>query len=174
MAKKKRTNNLTQIVTAAAVLLGLVAIAMIFVPTIGVKDSDTTYTGMQLAFGYSVTKSVAGLSATLTYFEFSFMSLLTYILALAGTVVALMGLIKNSFASGLFRIIAAACFIVSGVFFFMAVNFCVPGKDISSLVSLVGGNIKNSLILAVGAYIGGITAIIAGVCELLSVFVFNK
>ena len=173
MAKRKGT-NLTQIVTAAAVLLGIVAIAMIFVPTIGVKDSDTTYTGMQLAFGYSVTKSALGLSATLTYFEFSFMSLLTYILALAGTVVALMGLIKNSFASGLFRIIAAACFIISGVFFFMAVNFCAPGNDISSAVSFLGGNVKNSLVLAVGAYIGGITAIIAGVCELLSVFVFNK
>lgn len=173
MAKKKRTNNLTQIVTAAAVLLGLVAIAMIFVPTIGVKDSETTFTGLQLAFGYSESKGSV-VTLTVTYFEFSFMSLLTYILALAGTVVALMGLIKNSFASGLFRIIAAACFIISGVFFFMAVNFCVPGKDISSLVSLVGGNIKNSLILAVGAYIGGITAIIAGVCELLSVFVFNK
>lgn len=173
MAKKKRTNSLTQIVTAAAVLLGLVAIAMIFVPTIGVKDADTTYTGMQLAFGYSVTKSVAGLSATLTYFEFSFMSLLTYILALAGTIVALMGLIKNKFASGLFRIIAAACFIVSGVFFFMSLNFCIPNTTATEAFKLIG-DIKSNGVLAVGAYIGGITTIIAGVCELLSVFVFNK
>ena len=173
MAKKKRTNSLTQIVTAAAVLLGLVAIAMIFVPTIGIKDSETTFTGLQLAFGYTKSVKVGLAAITVTYFEFSFMNLLTYILALAGTVVALMGLIKNSFASGLFRIIAAACFIISGVFFFMSLNFCIPNTTATEAFKLIG-DIKSNGVLAIGAYIGGITAIIAGVCELLSVFVFNK
>lgn len=169
MAKKKRTNNLTQIVTAAAVLLGLVAIAMIFVPTVTVKGIINTYTftGLNLAFGCNLENTSTAI------FEFSFMNLLTYILALAGTVVALMGLIKNSFASGLFRIIAAACFIVSGVFFFMSLNFCIPNTTATEAFKLIG-DIKSNGVLAVGAYIGGITAIIAGVCELLSVFVFNK
>ena len=169
MAKKKRTNNLTQIVTAAAVLLGLVAIAMIFVPTVTVKGIINTYTftGLNLAFGCNLENTSTAI------FEFSFMNLLTDILALAGTVVALMGLIKNSFASGLFRIIAAACFIVSGVFFFMSLNFCIPNTTATEAFKLIG-DIKSNGVLAVGAYIGGITAIIAGVCELLSVFVFNK
>ena len=169
MAKKKRTNNLTQIVTAAAVLLGLVAIAMIFVPTVTVKGIINTYTftGLNLAFGCNLENTSTAI------FEFSFMNLLTYILALAGTVVALMGLIKNSFASGLFRIIAAACFIVSGVFFFMSLNFCIPNTTATEAFKLIG-DIKSNGVLAVGAYIGGITTIIAGVCELLSVFVFNK
>lgn len=174
MAKRKGT-NLTQIVTAAAVLLGIVAIAMIFVPTIGIKDSDTTYNGLRIAFGYSESSTILGSTITTTYFKFSFMNLLTYILALAGTVVAVMGLINNEFASGLFRIIAAACFVISGVFFFMAVNFCIPNEEgLLSIILLAGGNIKDYLVLTVGAYIGGITAIIAGVCELLSVFVFNN
>ena len=170
MAKKKRTNSLTQIVTAAAVLLGLVAIAMIFVPTVTVKGIINTYTftGLNLAFGCNLENTSTAI------FEFSFMNLLTYILALAVTVVALMGLIKNSFASGLFRIIAAACFIVSGVFFFMSINFCIPNTTASNITKFFSGDIKSAGTLAVGAYIGGITAIIAGVCELLSVFVFNK
>ena len=69
MAKKKNVNN-KQIATLVSVLLGVIAVIMIFLPAIGVKDSETTYTGLQIVFGYSE-KTVLG---TAEFFAFSFMN----------------------------------------------------------------------------------------------------
>ena len=167
MAKRRKNSfPIIPLLTVASCILGLVAVVMIFLPTIGIKDTNKTYTGLQIAFGYS--NETLGVKTTV--FNFSFMNLLTYILALAGTVVALLGLVKNQFAGALFRFIAAGCFIVSAVFFFLSINFCLPNETASSITSILGGNIKEAGSLAAGAIIGGITAGLAGLCELAAVF----
>lgn len=167
MAKRKKSSQLISLITVASCILGLVAVVMMFLPAIGVKDSDKTYTGLQIAFGYKT--QILGTDVAI--FNFSFMNLLTYILALAGTVVALLGLVGKNFAGALFRFIAAGCFIVSAVFFFLSLNFCLPNDTASSVMTFLGGNIKEIGSLAAGSIIGGCAAGLAGLCELAAVFV---
>lgn len=171
MAKRKKSSQLISLITVASCILGLVAVVMMFLPAIGVKDSDKTFTGLQIAFGYATELDLGITKVSTTIFNFSFMNLLTYILALAGTVVALLGLVGKNFAGALFRFVAAGCFIVSAVFFFLSLNFCLPNDTASSVMTFLGGNIKEIGTLAAGSIIGGCAAGLAGLCELAAVFV---
>lgn len=160
MAKKKK-NNFGAIASILAVLLGLVAIVMIFLPSIGIKDSETTYKGLQVVFGYKEQT----LLGEAEIFGFSFMNLLTYILAGAGVVFAILGYLGkgSKFAS----FIALCAFAVSAVFFFMQVAFCVPNKGLEDAVSGLGSlfgkdaSVKDSLTLAVGSIISAICCILS-------------
>ena len=84
MAKKKsKKSPLTSVgvLTAmASALLAVVAICMMFVPAATVNDTNMTYTGLQLTFGYSEDT----LLGTVTVLNFSFLNFLPYLLALAG------------------------------------------------------------------------------------------
>ena len=51
MAKKAKKRQLDMIINFVVTLLGLAAIVMMFLPNVGINDSDTTYTGLQIAFG---------------------------------------------------------------------------------------------------------------------------
>ena len=167
MAKRKKSSQLISLITVASCILGLVAVVMMFLPAIGIKETDKTYTGLQIAFGYKTQIPILGEAVV---FNFSFMNLLTYILALAGTVVAVLGLVGKNFAGSLFRFIAAGCFIVSAVFFFLSLNFCLPNDSATQIITFIGGNIKESGTLAAGSIIGGVAAGLAGICELGAVF----
>lgn len=155
MAKKKF--NLSTILTAVGALLGLAAFFMLFAPAIAVKDSETTYTGLKVTFGMKQTF----LGKEYTVWKFSFMNLLTYILALAGIVLALLNAKKPG---KLFALISAACFLVAGIFFFCATSFASFNEDVSSLIAWAGGNVKDSLTLGAGSIVGGILSILAAIC----------
>ena len=73
----KRKSSVGKPLSFVAAVLGLVAVVMLFLPAIGIKDTDTTYTGLQITFGYQ--ESLLGFEYTV--FDFSFMNLLTYIRA---------------------------------------------------------------------------------------------
>lgn len=163
MAKKKTKSQISSIAPLLSALLGIAAIVMIFLPAIAIKDSDTTYTGLQTVFGY--TKTVLG--SEVVYLHFSFMNLLTYILVAGGVVFTVLGMLGkgSKFAS----FIAAVAFIVAGVFFFLTVSYCAPNENLGSIIGLFGGNVKDSLTLAAGSIVGGILSILAGVCSLAKV-----
>lgn len=76
MAKKKgKKSSLTSVgvLTAmASALLAVVAICMMFVPAATVNDTNMTYTGLQLTFGYSEDT----LLGTVTVLNFSFLNFL--------------------------------------------------------------------------------------------------
>lgn len=164
MAKRKKKQKQTsRKVSLIAALLGIAAIAMIFLPNVGIKDSDTTYTGLQIAFGYS--EKVLG--AKIAIFEFSFMNLLVYILAAAGVVFAVLGLNGGKLSN----FISAGAFIACGILFFISPSFCLINEKASSVVSLFGGKITDALGLAYGAIIGAVAALLAGVLQLYKVFV---
>lgn len=164
--KKKQQNNYLPLLSA---LLGIVAVVMIFLPAIAIKDSDTTYTGLQVAFGYS--PEVLG--KKVEYFGFSFMNLLTYILVAVGVVFTVLGMFGkgSKFAS----FISAVAFIVAGVFFFLTVSYSVPNENLEKVVSGIGSlfgesaSLKDSLTLAVGSIIGGICSALAGLVSLVKV-----
>lgn len=169
MAKKKTKSQISSIAPFLSALLGIAAIVMIFLPAIGIKDSDTTYTGIQVVFGYTA-KTMLG---DVVHLNFSFMNLLTYILVAGGVVFTVLGMLGkgSKFAS----FISAVAFIVAGVFFFLTVSYCVPNEGLENIIkglgSLLGqsSSIKDSLTLAAGSIIGGILSILAGLCSLAKV-----
>lgn len=156
----KRKSNLGKPLSFVAAVLGLAAVAMLFLPAIGIKDTDTTYTGLQITFGYK--ESLLGFEYTV--FDFSFMNLLTYILAVVGIVFSVLSAMGKGSKFAAF--IAAAAFAVSGVFFFLSVSYTLPNEDASKIISFVGGDIKDALTLAYGAIIGGVASLLAAVCNL--------
>lgn len=156
----KRKSNLGKPLSFVATVLGLVAVVMLFLPAIGIKDTDTTYTGLQITFGYK--ESLLGFEYTV--FDFSFMNLLTYILAVVGIVFSVLSAMGKGSKFAAF--IAAAAFAISGVFFFLSVSYTLPNEDASKIISFVGGDIKDALTLAYGAIIGGVASLLAAVCNL--------
>lgn len=150
-------------VSLIATLLGLVAIAMIFLPNVAVKDSETTYTGLNIVFGYS--KEFLG--AKIAIFEFSFMNLLVYLLAVAGVVFAVLGLEGGKISN----FISAGAFIACGILFFILPSFCLVNESATKFVSWIGGDITEALELTYGAIIGAIAALLAGLAQLYKVFV---
>lgn len=157
MAKKKSKKQISSIVSLISAALGIVALVMIFLPAIGVKDTETTYTGLQIVFGYKEKPFMS----EVTVFEFSFMNLLTYLLVIAGVVFTVLGLLGKGSKFATF--IAAICFLVGGIFFFFQLQFCIPNTTVSNVTSLFGGNIKEIGSLGAGSIIGGICSILAAI-----------
>lgn len=145
MGKRKNKNNASLALTALSVLGGLAAIIMLFLPAVAIKDGKTTYTGLQVVFGYTN-------DLRLEVFGFSFMNLLPYLLALGGLVFSALGAAGRG--SKLGAIIAAAAFIAAGVFFIMSNTFCdyLFGKDV--------------LAIAYGAIVAAVASFVAGACQL--------
>lgn len=171
MAKKKKIMNkeLKGILSIAGIILGLVAVIMMFLPAIAIKDSDTTYTGLQVAFGAKETTTILGNTITAVIFEFSIMNLLTYAFLLGGVVFSVLSFINRGgkFAS----FIAMALTLVAGIFFFLTISFSLPGEGLKDLASLFGGNIKDSFILGAGSIIGAITSLLSCACLAVRTFV---
>jgi len=150
------------IVAFVAAVLGLAAVCMMFLPAVGVKDTDVTYTGMQVAFGYTeVTKlPIVGTEIKTEILRFSFMNTLTYILALVGVAFSVLAALGKG--SKFANFVAAAAFAVAGVFFFLTVQYTIPNIDSSDLTEVF----RNNLVLGVGAIVGGVLAFVAALANL--------
>ena len=157
MAKKKKQKN--SYLPLLSAVLGLVAVVMFFLTVVnytavkGIESLEnvTGYTGLQTALGYS-----DGEFIRVTVLEFSIMNLLPYVLALVGAVLSVFSYLGKG--SKLFAFVSAGCFIVSAVLFFMYPSFIVLPK--------VTGLVKENFSLAIGAIIGGIASVIAGLISL--------
>ena len=161
MAKKKSGVSISKICLALGLLLGVAAICMMFVTSVEFKG--LTYTGLQTAFGYTKETDVLVATAKTEVFAFSFMNLLTYILALAGVVLCLLNMLAHK-SSKLFAFVSAVAFIVSAVFFFLTPQFSIMvlGKSVQGSVELA---------LGIGSILGGVFSGIAGLSTLASCFV---
>jgi len=76
--KMRNTNNFRFI----SVIIGILASLMIILPVLVLKDSETSYTGLQVAFGYEFTNLGSWLSGEIA---FNPMVLLAFVLPLAGS-----------------------------------------------------------------------------------------
>lgn len=168
MAKRKKS-NVGMILSGLSVLLGLAAIVMLFLPAVAIKDTDTTYTGLQVTFGYSVDIPIWGEAVV---FKFSFMNLLAYILAAAGVVFAILSAMGKSgkFAS----FIAAAAFIAAGVLFVIQPSFIIR-DDLTSTITdainnFLGVDLTEGFTLAVGGIIAVVCEFLAGLLSLFKSF----
>lgn len=158
----KKANQITKYLLAVAAVLGIVAVVMIFLPSLVAKEDTTeVYNGLKLVFGYSETRQIGSSTITTTYFEFSIMGLLTYLLAIAGIVFAVLGTLGKG--SKFAALIAAAAFIVAGIFFFLQVSFLNVTDDVAKAWETFGYVAADVFKLGAGAIIGGICSILAGV-----------
>lgn len=113
MAKKKKNNYLSTIIYASAVLLGIVAISMMFT-TVAIADKalgfglDTSdgLTGLQIAFGYSNNDKAV--------LNFSFVAFLPYLLILLATATIIYKLVTES-KNNLVDYLAVLLFIAGAV-----------------------------------------------------------
>lgn len=157
------------------VVLAVAAFCMLFLPAVGIKDSDTTYSGMNVTFGYSVKVLLE-----VKVFEFSFMNLLTYILVLAAIVLIILKFVFKK--RMLFNLLIALILVVAGIFFFLTKQFTLLNEsavnvtNFASAVSqlLGGGSFKamDAFYLAAGPIVSGILVIIGGLlacCEIVLV-----
>lgn len=161
MSKKKNKSLLGKVIYALAIVAGIAAICMMFVTSLRIEGnlsflrSTSEFTGAQTTFGYATENA--------TYFQFSFMNLLPYVLVLVAVVLTalkLFGVLK----SNLFDFLSLAMFVVAGVFFFLTVNFAVMSEGLSNAI-----NVANRLTTVVTTHLG-VGAIVAGVLSLVSAF----
>ena len=169
MAKKK---NNKQMIFLVALLLGVVAIAMYFLPMVRfyIGDSDTNavtnYTGFNLFFGADEVKTTIngydssasfGLSST----KMIPIALVSGILVVLGLVVGLLTKILDKKMVMIFKVVSAALFIVGGVLAVVAVrnNFISTNG-----IKLLADKYK----VGIGAILNCVFASLAGVGILLS------
>ena len=153
MAKK---NLKYYIPGAIALVLGIATFCMMFLDAVKytadlvITSASYSYTGAQLAFGYS--ESVGSVSTEIL--SFNIFALLAYLLPLIGGVLAL--LLKNGLLT---KVLTTACFVVGAVLLFSIVGYAKMGM--SEAQQTLVENMNNAM--GVGAIIAAILSIIGAV-----------
>lgn len=150
MTKNKSTKWLPNL-TLLSAFLGLLTFITLLLPAIAVKGGNTIFKGYQIAFG----DKESGALAEITRFNFSFLSLLPYILGLIAIVFAVIG------ARGKIKflvLLSGLLFVAQGVLFLLAVKTCSP--------SVIVGLLKFEL--AWGMIVGAVVAFLASLLSLIS------
>lgn len=162
--------NLKLIFTVLPIVLSVVALCMIFAPAATVKNSDTAYSGLKIAFGYSQRSTMGTTTVTTKWFNAS-ANILTYILLIAGAVFAVFAA-RGKF--GFSRFAAVACLLSAGVLFFCTVALCSPAAPDSIPDNMREEYIKqtkDALRLGGGAIAGGVLSLLAALSVALPAFV---
>lgn len=168
MAKKKINYLIPGIL---ALVLGIAAFCMMFLPAVNFTAAGTTtegWTGAQIAFGY---KEDVPLIGEVTILNFNFTALLAFALPLVGGILALF------FKNGLIgKIVTTALFVIGAVLLFSFVAYSGAGRvsleegnileqAVNSFLSALYDGIDSTKSLAAGPIVGGILAVIgAAVC----------
>ena len=151
-----------------ALVLGIAAFCMMFLPAINFTSGDLSsegWTGAQLAFGY--TEEILGEERNLL--NFNIMMFLAFALPLIGGILAVL------FQNGLLtKIVTTACFVVGAVFLFSTVGLSsigyvslesdsLIGQGINAVFEMIYEAIDETKTLAVGPIIGAVLAILGAV-----------
>ncbi len=152
MAKLKKVGPVV------AIVLGVVAIIMLFLPAITYTAGGEkyNYSGFKVMFGYKET--YAGI--TMEVFKFSFGNFLVLLLTVVGIVFAVLA--KLGKLGKISPIVAAVAFLVAGILFFCMKSMIAGSDEVKETVK--------EFSLGAGAVIGGILSIIAAILSVLPVF----
>ena len=155
---------------AGLISLVLAAVAFILMlATPGVVltsgNSQYNYAGTTVIFGAKESTTIAGLITITGETKPSVLALIGFILMVLGLIIVLLGVVLpllkvkalEKFA-GLMDIAACACFVLAGVFMFLAVPTFFAANEI---------DVPKSAGLGAGWVIGGILAIVAGAVAIL-------
>ena len=143
-----------------ALLFGIAAFCMMFLTAVSYSrdgvlvDTSYSYTGAQLAFGYTESIGEGALEVSTTILNFNFMAFIAFLLPLVGGILAL--LFQNGLVT---KIVTCACFAVGAAFLFSMVGFATIGME--EFQQAVVEELSASL--GVGPIIGAILAILGGV-----------
>ena len=170
MAKKNKGLKLSSIVSLGAIVMAIVAFFLMFAPAVkgsftigGFKLGEKTYTGADIAFGYTYTGELT--STKYEVFAFSFMNCLPYLLLLIGVVFS--GLAAFGKLGKIAPVVAAACYLVAGVFFFCAVPFTQFHTDSADAAA----EMRKLLSLQAGVIVSGILAILSSLSSVSALFI---
>ena len=163
MAKKKN-NKLAQLLPIISVVVGIISIVMMFLPAISIKDTETTYTGWQTAFGYTE----ESLFGEAVIFNFSLLLFIGFILLVAGVVLSIFHIVAPR--SNFFALLAILCFVLAALCWFLQVQFLSVGDGFTVGGILNPDLMKDYMQLGVGAILGGITSAISAVVCALPIF----
>lgn len=143
-----------------ALIFGIAAFCMMFLTAVSYSrdgvlvDTSYSYTGAQLAFGYTESIGEGAFEVSTTILNFNFMAFIAFLLPLVGGILAV--LFQNGLVT---KIVTCACFVVGAVFLFSMVGFATIGME--EFQQAVVEELSASL--GVGPIIGAILAILGGV-----------
>ena len=143
-----------------ALIFGIAAFCMMFLTAVSYSNGGTiadvsySYTGAQLAFGYTKTIGEGAFEVSTTILNFNFMAFIAFLLPLVGGILAV--LFQNGLVT---KIVTCACFVVGAVFLFSMVGFATIGME--EFQQAVVEELSASL--GVGPIIGAILAILGAV-----------
>ena len=154
---------LGKILTCVGAVLALAAFFMMFAPAASreLLGKTNSLSGVDVAFGYEESGvKLLGASA----------NIVTYILLVVGIACAVLALLGKG--GKIVSIVAAACFAVAGVFFFLAVQFAsfYPEMDGGAIKDKLVEALKEQLDLGIGSIIGGILSLLGAVAVAVPVF----
>lgn len=161
MAKKKVKFNVGKIVTLVSVLLALVAVLLMFAPAVVNKDTAISYTGAQVAFGYTVQRE--GVVAISVKMLGASSYILPYAICLGGIVFGLLSAL--GILPKISTFVSMGCYIAAGILFFLAVQMTVPVSE--NLVE----TFRKTFALAGGAIASGVLSLVAGAGALSTLFI---
>ena len=175
--KKDQIKLINLIAAGVAALLGLLALVMAFVPSVTIASCELAFTGINVTFGFSKITQFGNSVIATPFLAFSFMNFLTYALVIAG--IALVVLSFLNIGGKYIPFIAAACFLLAALFFFLQVQFTLPTEDLVTVVKTYNPrdalektfNAKNYFALGTGAIVAAISSILAALGSLVKVFV---
>lgn len=149
MVKKKSKRKLSSIIRFVLFGLGIATIVILFLPALGYADSDNTFTGMQVIFGYDM-GSILGLAGG--KINFNFLGLIALLLPIIASVVVLLNGNKKTML-----LLCAILFLGGTILFFLLPTYTqittsILGKDSVSVPdwSLCYGSIISGSLSAVG------------------------
>lgn len=156
--------HLGKILTCIGAVLALVAFFMMFAPaaTQEVLGKTNSLSGVDVTFGYEEKGvEVLGFSTNVT----------TYVLLLAGIACAVLAFFGKG--GKICPIVAAVCFLVAGVFFFLSIQFAefYPEMESGSVKDKLVETLKDNLNLGAGSIVGGIFSFLAAIAVAVPLFI---
>lgn len=155
--KSKKGFEFGKILYAIGVVLGVVALCMLFVDAVKLADVKTSlgtvkldgsFSGASVAFGYAYEGTAV--------LKFSFLGFLPFLLTIGGVVLTLVRMFAKK-STKILDYVAIAVFVVAGVLFFIMPSFMVFADNlVAKIVS------APEYTLAVGSIIAGICSLLAG------------
>lgn len=166
-SKKKQNKEMRLYLSIGCLVLGLVATCMMFLEAVNFKGllSTSSYTGLQVAFGYSETTKILGSDVVTKHLNMNFLGLLGFLLPVVGGALA----VVFGKSKGLLQcILPATLMIVGGVLLFLMPSYFISGIASEEIKSLLEGA-EVVVNLGTGPIIGGVCAIIGGLASALKI-----
>ena len=160
----------SKLVMIAAAALGVLAILLLLAPGVSVKTVGGSLVKPEITW-----KGVSGFKVAFAAEDgakFSFVLFLPFLLTIVGIALTVTSLFVDN---TILKVVAAAVFVVAGVFFFMYLTFYPTLVENSQAKKIIEEAIKNKDIkLGVGAIMAGIFSILAGAATCVGTFVIKK